>query len=205
MELMLWGLAGLAATAGAVGLFQRRQRLLRLQAQVAQLRFLLEDKLRERREAAGAWCAFGIEQRILPEPMAELRKTLDELGRRFSQAGGTLEAEDAARAMEDEHRLSRRIRDLYALFLQESPEGGARRGAFQQDFDALTRLENEIQDAQELYNDSVRIFNERVESRLGEIWRRVDGLAPLTALPSPAKERRRAGDPEQPALPAVRP
>jgi hypothetical protein len=190
MTVMLLGLAGLAAAALLAYMVQRHQDLLRLQAQSARARAVLEGVLRQRKELVQVWCSLCEERGLLADWVPQLRKALGRL-EEVPVSGDRLGAR-----WQEEKRMSRVIRESYASFLDGMGADGAHREFFQQYFRSLTRLETEMGDAHELYNDSVRAFNAALEGWSGWYFRHWDRLRPKPALPPAADEPRPRGTEE---------
>lgn len=219
MKLMFLGLMGLSAVAAAVHLFNRRRALLGLRSQLLGARHVLEDILRQRQELAQVWCALCGERGLLPDHLPALRKSLARLAPALGEArlrrpAPAFPAADRNALLDarlvEEMRLSRLIRQGFALFLEgfsvESPSANF----FRQYFRSLARLEKEIGDAQELYNDAAAVYNRALGGLTGRALRVLTGYKPQTALSSSQVEARpRRWTAKQPwpgeSLPADRP
>jgi len=180
---MGWGLAGLLTITFIVYLMQRHERILSLQAQVLRTRFALEGVLRQRRELVETWCTLCEERALLPERIGALRQSLVTIAQVTAKPNTGLRAKNRETLINEEKNLSRLIRETYALFLEGIQEDGPHKDFFQKYFQSLTQLEKEMWDAQELYNDSVGVFNQHLRGPGGWLFRRWEHLEPLPSLP----------------------
>lgn len=185
MVMSLWAVLVLACAAGLALLLHRHEAILRLQAQVLRARSALESLLRERRMLVETWCALCEERNLLPGHMPLLREALSRLGPASAQPAG----------MEGEQNLSRLIREAYVLFLELMQDEGPHREFFSSYFQSLTKLEKDMWEAQELYNDSARVYNRHVKGAGGWFFRRWENLEPLPFLPEAPARVPAAGEP----------
>jgi hypothetical protein len=197
--MMLWGLAALGIAAVLAHLLRRHETILRLQGQVLKARLALEGLLRQRRELVSTWCSLCEERGLLPGHIQSIRRSL---GRLSAAAANPAPAPDLrASFMEDEKTLSRLIREAYVQFLDLMQDEGPHKDFFQQYYNSLTRFEKDIWDAQELYNDAVRLYNAQIRGVGGWLFRRWDHLSPLPPIPAPGPDRpRTSGGPIRPSV-----
>ncbi|HRY29637.1 MAG TPA: hypothetical protein P5079_06310 [Elusimicrobiota bacterium] len=207
MGMMLFGFVILAAVSAFAYFMRRRDDVLRFQAQILSVRFALETLLRRRRELAGTWCSLCEERELMPDHIRRVRQALGRMAE-AEQKGGN-EFFPAGR-LEDEKKLSRLIRETYVHFLEQMPDDAAPRDFFRQYLQSLTRLEKEVSDAQELYNDCALVYNNALAGWVGRLLRRWERWRPrpMISLLEPGAARHggalRPGAAAAPAAPPIK-
>lgn len=172
MMLMWAGAASLAVVIALVYFLRRHEDILRLRAQVLNMRFTLDTLLRRHRELAEVWCSLCEERDLLTDHIRLVRRKLSE---RVADDG----------RLRQERELAALIREAYALFLERLTDKGPHQEFFGQYFASLTRLEKEVGDAIELYNDSTAVYNRGLRGVTGFLFRRWERLVPQPDLPVP--------------------
>lgn len=193
MMLMWAGAAGLAVVVALAYFLRRHEDILRLRAQVLSMRFTLDTLLRRHRELAGVWCSLCEERDLLTDHIRLVRRKLAE------------RVDDDGR-LAQERELAVLVREAYALFLERFTGEGPHKDFFRQYFASLTRLEKEVGDAIELYNDSAAVYNRGLRGPAGFLFRRWEKMSPQPDLPvieEPLRPRRLSGA-EVPTAPAPR-
>ncbi|HOW27037.1 MAG TPA: hypothetical protein PK876_00850 [Elusimicrobiota bacterium] len=175
MNLVWFGLGGMVMCGSLAVLYQNSKSILDIRSHAAQLERILDDTLRDWRQAAEPM--FRRNNSVSPDPagFADIEKRLSQLNR----AGSLPERLRIVRG------LSRRYHEIYAARLHQSTDADEQWSLFQMDFEALSHLEKALGDTVELYNDTVRAYNKRWAGGhrwlLGRVlrWLPMEPLTPL--------------------------